>query len=186
MEVDLYSIASSKIPGVRIYKLDIREDERGWLKETFDKDNLVSIGFPVEFNPDIHRVSFNNYRGVTRGIHAEPCDKYVSLASGSAFIALADLRSGFSFASIQTYTVDPGDSVYIPRGVANSYQTLEGNTSYTSIVSKLNESGANIAVNLADPYLAIHWPISLSKSVISKVDMTQPFLKDITPIREKS
>ena len=108
------------------------------------------------------------------------------MASGSAFIALVDLRSGFDFASLQTYTVDPGDSVYIPRGVANSYQTLEGNTSYTSIVSKLNESGANIAVNLADPDLAIDWPISLSRSVISKADMTHPFLKDITPLKEKS
>jgi hypothetical protein len=44
-----------------------------------------------------NNVSFNNRVGVTRGVHAEPWDKLVSLASGRIFGAWVDLRRGDGF-----------------------------------------------------------------------------------------
>ena len=182
--MNLYSIASSKIPDVRLYSLDMHKDERGWFKESYNNKDLVSIGFPADFKPVQNNISFNNYRGVTRGMHAEPWDKYISLASGVAFIALVDLRAGFNFGSVQTYTIESGDAVYVPRGVANSYQVLEGKTSYTYLVNDYwSESSVYTMVNLADPSLNIDWPISLTRSVISKKDLAHPFLTDISPIK---
>ena len=39
-------------------------------------------------------MSFNAQRGATRGIHAEPWDKFVSVATGRVFAAWVDLREG--------------------------------------------------------------------------------------------
>ena len=54
---------------------------------------MVADGLP-DFGPVQNNVSFNTAAGVTRGIHAEPWDKYVTVASGRVFGAWVDLRPG--------------------------------------------------------------------------------------------
>ena len=51
----------------------------------------------ADFDPVQNNISFNTSVGTTRGIHAEPWDKYVSVASGRIFGAWVDLRAGESF-----------------------------------------------------------------------------------------
>src|SRR3712207_7930134 len=52
-----------------------------------------SLGVP-DFGPVQNNMSFNTTAGATRGIHAEPWDKFVSLARGRIFGAWVDLRPG--------------------------------------------------------------------------------------------
>lgn len=51
---------------------------------------MVSDG-PPDFTPVQNNVSFNESVEITRGIHAEPWDKLVSVASGRIFGAWVDL-----------------------------------------------------------------------------------------------
>lgn len=56
--------------------------------------------------------SFNDKRGATRGLHAEPWEKYVSVANGSVFGAWVDLRKGPSFATTFSIEINPGVAAF--------------------------------------------------------------------------
>ena len=86
---------------------------------------LLDFG-PVQFN-----ISFYATKGVTRGFHAEPWDKFISIAAGEIFGAWVDLRPGESFGQVFTTRLDPSKAIYVPRGVGNSFQALQDGTVYT-------------------------------------------------------
>ena len=85
---------------------------------------MLALGLP-DFGPVQNNISFNDEVGVTRGIHAEPWDKFVSVATGRVFGAWVDLRDGPSFGAVYTCEIDPSVAVFVPKGVGNAYQTLE-------------------------------------------------------------
>ena len=60
-----------------------------------------------DFGPVQNNVSFNDAVGTTRGIHAEPWDKYISVAAGRVFGAWVDLREGESFGATFHIEIDP-------------------------------------------------------------------------------
>ena len=82
--------------GLLVISLDVRSDNRGWFKENWQREKMVALGLP-DFAPVQNNVSFNNRVGAARGIHAEPWDKLVSLATGRIFGAWVDLRAGDAF-----------------------------------------------------------------------------------------
>jgi dTDP-4-dehydrorhamnose 3,5-epimerase/reductase len=45
---------------------------------------MTALGLP-DFGPVQANVAWNQARGTTRGMHAEPWDKLVTIASGSAY-----------------------------------------------------------------------------------------------------
>ena len=73
--------------------LTVHGDNRGWFKENWQREKMVALGLP-DFQPVQNNISFNDEVGVTRGIHAEPWDKFVSVATGRVFGAWVDLREG--------------------------------------------------------------------------------------------
>ena len=132
-----------------------------------------------------NNISYNAKKGVTRGIHAEPWDKYISIATGSVFGAWVDLRPGESFGQVYTTVLDPSKAIYVPRGVGNSFQALEDGTAYTYLVNahwSLEQKKTYTFVNLADPDLGIQWPIPLEESERSEADLHHPMLRDAKPM----
>ena len=69
------------IPGVVLYDLPVHGDNRGWFKENWQREKMVALGLP-DFRPVQNNISFNEKAGTTRGIHAEPWDKFISVATG--------------------------------------------------------------------------------------------------------
>src|SRR5690242_9532511 len=96
-------VRETVIPGFYEIDLDVRGDNRGWFKENYQKEKLESLGLPF-FNIVQNNFSYNVEKGVTRGLHAEPWDKYISVANGRVFGAWVDLRQGPSFG--QTLTIE--------------------------------------------------------------------------------
>ena len=80
---------------------------------------------PARLRPGAEQHLLQRRRGTTRGIHAEPWDKFVSVATGRVFGAWVDLREGPTFGTVFTAELDPSRAVFVPRGVGNAYQTLE-------------------------------------------------------------
>ena len=132
-------------------------------------------------------VSFNAEAGVTRGLHAEPWDKFVSIGHGRIFGAWCDLREGSAtYGKVFTLEMDPSRAIFVPRGVANGFQALENNTVYMYLVNDHWSPEADYAfVNLADPELHIDWPISLDQATMSDKDKSHPPLKSVTPLKPK-
>lgn len=173
------------IPGLIWFDLPVHGDNRGWFKENWQREKMVAIGMP-DFHPVQNNISFNDEVGTTRGIHAEPWDKYVSVAKGRIFGAWVDLREGETFGKIFTLEVDPTKAIFVPRGVANSFQVLEPETAYTYLVNDHWSPNAEYAfLNLDDPTAAIDWPIPLGKAILSDKDKVHPTLKDVSPIKAK-
>ncbi|MCS3842105.1 bifunctional dTDP-4-dehydrorhamnose 3,5-epimerase family protein/NAD(P)-dependent oxidoreductase [Microbacterium sp. AK031] len=172
----------TSIPGLVIFDLPVHGDSRGWFKENWQREKMTALGLP-DFGPVQNNVSFNDAVGTTRGIHAEPWDKWVSVATGRVFGAWVDLREGPTFGTVFTAELDPAKAIFVPRGVGNSYQTLESDTAYTYLVNDHWSPDASYSfLNLADETAAIDWPIPLSEAELSDKDRAHPRLSDVTPI----
>jgi len=175
------AIRETPIPGVLLVDLPVHGDNRGWFKENWQREKMIALGLP-DFEPVQNNISFNDAAGTTRGIHAEPWDKFISIAFGRVFGAWVDLRSGDSFGAVFTAELDPSTAIFVPRGVGNSYQTLEPNTAYTYLVNAHWSAGAQSEytfVNLADEELDIPWPIPLSEAELSEKDATHPRIAEL-------
>jgi dTDP-glucose 4,6-dehydratase/dTDP-4-dehydrorhamnose reductase/dTDP-4-dehydrorhamnose 3,5-epimerase len=170
------------IPGLAVWELPVHGDNRGWFKQNWQREMMVAAGLP-DFGPVQNNVSFNDATGTTRGIHAEPWDKFVSVATGRIFGAWVDLRSGPTFGVVFTAELDPSRAVFVPRGVGNGYQTLEPDTAYIYLVNDhWSPDAAYTSVNLADESVAINWPIQLERAELSAKDRAHPRLAEVTPV----
>lgn len=95
---------------------------------------MTSLGLP-----DLGRFhnynSFNVTRGMTRGIHAEPRDKDISVTAGSVSGTWADLRAGNTLGTVFPAVIDSLWTIFVPRGVCDAFQRLENNTAYIDLVN---------------------------------------------------
>lgn len=182
------TVAETGIDGLKVLDLAVHGDSRGWFKENWQRAKMTALGIP-DLKIVQNNISYNENRGVTRGIHAEPWDKFISIARGSVFGAWVDLREGSrTFGKVFTCTLDPSKAIYVPRGVGNSFQALEDGTAYTYLVNahwSLELKKTYTFVNLADHELNIDWPIPLDEAVISEADLHHPYLKDVVPMSPK-
>lgn len=178
---------STPIPGVVLYDLPVHGDNRGWFKENWQREKMMALGLP-DFSPVQNNISFNEKAGTTRGIHAEPWDKFISVATGRIFGAWVDLREGESFGAVFTAELDPSQAIFIPRGVGNAFQTLEDDTAYTYLVNdhwSADAQGQYTFLNLADESADIAWPIPLEQAELSDKDKAHPRLNDVVPMPPK-
>ncbi len=165
-----------------IAELPVHGDSRGWFKENWQREKMVAAGIP-DLRPVQNNISFNDAVGTTRGIHAEPWDKWVSVATGRVFGAWVDLRDGPTFGTVFAAEIDASRAILVPRGVGNSYQTLEPDTAYVYLVNDhWSPDAAYTFLNLADETVAIDWPIPLDRSELSEKDRAHPRLADVVPL----
>lgn len=160
-------MVDTPIEGLQIHSLRVHEDNRGWFKENWAGQALV----PAQQN-----VSFNARRGATRGMHAEPWDKWVSVANGRVYAAWVDMRaSSPTFGATFGLEVGPDTAVFVPRGVANGFQALEDDTTYIYLVNqRYNPDGSYAFCS----YKEIEWP--LQPTELSEADKAHPALADAT------
>ena len=171
-------LETTPIPGLVVLRLDLRTDARGWFKENWQREKMFALGLP-DFGPVQNNMSFNAKRGTTRGIHTEPWDKFVSVANGRVFGAWVDMREGETFGAVFTVELDPATAVFVPRGVGNSYQTLDDAVTYSYLVNEhWRPATPYPALDLADPTVAIPWPIPLEEAEVSEKDRSNPRLED--------
>ena len=178
---------TTDIPGLIIFDVSAMRDERGYFQEKFQHGKLVAAGMPASFQQVQTNITYNKQPGATRGGHAEPWDKYVSVVAGKVFFAAIDLRAGQTFGKVVSVEVTPEIALFVPKGVASSYQALEPECYYYySIGSERTPElmARALFVNVADPALAINWPISLDKAVLSEKDRNHPMLADVKPFEE--
>jgi dTDP-4-dehydrorhamnose 3,5-epimerase len=168
-----------------VIDLVVHGDARGWFKENWQRAKMTALGVP-DFNPVQNNVAHNAARGTTRGFHAEPWDKLVSVAAGRVFAAWVDLRDGSAtFGRVVTCEVGRDTAVFVPRGVANAYQALEDGTVYSYLVNEHWSQAARSHysyVNLADPALGVAWPIPLDRAEVSAADRAHPALAEARPV----
>ena len=176
---------TTSIPGLLVFNVSSVGDERGWFQEKYHYTKLVAAGMPADFAVVQNSLSFNQEAGVTRGFHAEPWDKYISIVTGRVFVAYLDLRAGKSFGQVEALELDANTAVFLPQGVANSFQTLVPETYYLYSVNahwSAEKYDQYVFVNLADEQAAVQWPVPLDKAITSQRDRNHPRLAEIKPM----
>ena len=176
------------IPGLIEFDIPVHGDNRGWFKENFQKEKMLPLGFPESFFDEgklQNNVSFSR-KHVLRGLHAEPWDKYISVADdGKVLGSWVDLREGESFGNVYQTVIDTSKGIFVPRGVANGFQVLSDKVSYSYLVNDywaLDLKPKYAFVNYADPTLGIKWE-NLDQAEVSDADKNHPMLKDVTPLK---
>jgi dTDP-4-dehydrorhamnose 3,5-epimerase len=178
----------AEISGVIKFDIPVHGDNRGWFKENFQKEKMVPLGFPESFFAEgklQNNVSFSK-KNVLRGLHAEPWDKYISVADGGRVLGTwVDLREGESFGHVYQTIIDASVGMYIPRGVANGFQVLSDTVAYSYLVNdywalELKPKYAFVRYN--DPALKIEWE-NLADAEVSEADENHPLLKDVKPLK---
>lgn len=179
-----FSAHRTSIDGLVTVDSTLIEDDRGWFQEKFHAEKLHGLGVAEGFEIVQTSLAFNR-RGATRGFHAEPWNKFISLVDGEAFSAFVDLREGPGFGRVCEVELSPLRSVFVPPGVANSYQCLTDLHYLYSVdqhwTPDIHDSMS--FVNLADPQIGVDWPIPLAEAIISERDRNHPLLEDFTPVR---
>jgi len=188
-EKELAARSITAIPGMMEFDIPVHGDNRGWFKENFQKEKMLPLGFPKEFFKDDklqNNVSLSR-KGVLRGLHAEPWDKYISVAdNGKVLGAWVDLREGDSFGNVYQTIIDASKGIYVPRGVANGFQVLSDTVSYSYLVNDywaLDLKPKYAFVNYADPTLGITWD-DVDNAEVSEADKNHPLLKDVESLKQ--
>jgi len=178
------------IPGMIEFDIPVHGDNRGWFKENFQKEKMLPLGFPESFfeaDKLQNNVSLSR-KGVLRGLHAEPWDKYISVAdNGRVLGSWVDLREGDSFGHVYQMIIDASKGIYVPRGVANGFQVLSDTVSYSYLVNDywaLDLKPKYAFVNYADPALGIEWD-DVENAEVSEADKNHPLLKDVVPLTKE-
>lgn len=175
------------IPGLLILKLHVQHNDVGWFKEDWHREKMGALGLP-DFRPVQQNLTHNDRRGITRGFHAEPWDRLITVVAGRAMGAWVDLRSGAGFGKVVTHDLDRGVAVFVPRGVANAHQILQDDTTLSYLMNHhwTPEARSRFTmVNLFDPALDIAWPVAREDADLGRTDVRLPYLEDVSPVEPR-
>lgn len=175
-------VERTAIAGLLVVRSPTLIDERGFFRQTLLRSALeATLGRTVEFRQANHSRS---HARVLRGFHAEPWDKLVYVARGTAFCALADIRPDSpTFATVVTLDLgdEPGERsrLFIPSGVANSFYARTECDYLYDVTEEWRPGVPKPAVAWDDPTLAVAWPDPAP--LLSDADRANPRLADLFP-----
>ncbi|HEX6900879.1 MAG TPA: dTDP-4-dehydrorhamnose 3,5-epimerase [Thermoanaerobaculia bacterium] len=166
------------LPGAWVLEPERFADERGFFARTYCRRDFAERGL----DPDIAQcsVSYNHRRGTLRGLHFQVAPheevKLVRVTRGAIWDVIVDVRPDSAtfrkhFAVI--LSAEAGNALYIPKGMAHGFQTLEDTTEVFYQISAFYAPEAARGYRWDDPSFAIPWPEP--PSVISEKDRHLPF-----------
>jgi dTDP-4-dehydrorhamnose 3,5-epimerase len=143
----------------------------------FEKSGLPSLGERPQVNAPL------SVKGSVRGIHAEYAHKLVSVAAGTVYAVIVDLRKGSDTAGQWLgFELTRGRGLFVSKGLGNSFQSISDEPSiYLYYFEQEWVPGMpGVACNPLDIDLAINWPITENAGmIISDKDRNNPSLKEI-------
>lgn len=178
-------VTTTKINGLLVLDINVFPDERGAFAEAWQKPKMAALGLP-QITPMQMSVSHSK-KGVIRGVHAEPWEKYIHIAHGKVFAAISDLRpDSATFGVVETFELDQHKALFLPKGMGNSFQALTDEVAYVYLVTgewsrELADKKQYLAVVYNDPDLAIDWPIKGEAQIVSDKDQAAPTLREVFP-----
>jgi dTDP-4-dehydrorhamnose 3,5-epimerase len=156
------------------------EDERGFFARTYCRRDFEARGL----DPAIAQcsVSWNHRRGTLRGLHLQIAPheevKLVRITRGAVWDVIVDLRPespSFKRHFGITLSAENRHELYIPKGVAHGFQTLEDGTEVFYQISELYAPDSARGYRWDDPAFAIPWPEPVT--VISEKDRMLPLFE---------
>ncbi len=168
----------TKLPGAFIVEVQRLEDDRGFFGRIFCRHEFLAQGL----NPDVAQcsVSFNRKAGTLRGMHYQEAphaeDKLIRCTRGGLYDVIIDLRENSptfrQWVSVEL-TGENRRMLYIPRGFAHGFQTLNDNTEVVYQMSEFYHPESARGVRWNDPAFGIQWPAA-DGAILSDRDRDWP------------
>jgi dTDP-4-dehydrorhamnose 3,5-epimerase len=176
-------VEALSIPDVKLIAPSVFKDERGFFSETFNARTLASVGISEPFVQDNHSLSVP--RGVVRGLHFQipphAQAKLVRVVRGAILDVAVDIRHGSpTFGEHVTCVLSASNwsQLWVPRGFAHGFCTLEPNTEVIYKVTDYYAPNSDRGLRWDDPELAIAWPVASGDAILSPKDGTHPTLAE--------
>jgi dTDP-4-dehydrorhamnose 3,5-epimerase len=174
------NITATTFNGLFIIEPKISTDDRGSFSRIFCSNELNDL---FKFNIKQINHSITKEKGTVRGLHFqyEPNAevKMVRCIKGKVLDIIVDIRKD-SETFLQYFFIELTSKIpktlYIPKGMAHGFQTLEDNTELLYFHSSIYTPNNEGALNIADPKLKIKLPIEITN--ISDRDKTHKFLNN--------
>jgi dTDP-4-dehydrorhamnose 3,5-epimerase len=151
-------------------------DSRGYFVETHNERRLAEAGIAIRFVQD--NESYSVCRGTVRGLHFQlpPAAqaKLVRVVRGGVYDVVVDLRVGSpTYGRWQgvNLTADGGEQLFVPRGFAHAFCTLEPDTVVAYKVDDFYSPANDSGLIWNDPTLSIDWPVAPDQAVLSDKDL---------------
>lgn len=161
------------------------EDARGWFAETWNKMDFRSLGLDVEFVQD--NQSLSRHAGTIRGLHFQATPyaqaKLVRCLRGRIFDVAVDIRPEsptFGRWVGAELSAKNGDQLFVPRGFAHGFLTLEDDTEVAYKVDGFYDAASDRGICWNDKALAISWPLDGLTPVLSEKDLRLPPLSEVS------
>ena len=174
------------IPDVFIFTPKRFGDERGFFVETYNRALMEPMTGPHDWVQDNH--SRSNPKGTVRALHfqAPPFaqDKLVRCTRGSILDVAVDIRHGsptFGQHVAVKLTADGGEQIFVPKGFAHGFATLEEGCEIAYKVSNYYSVTHDRGVRWNDPALKIDWGLAAEEATLPLRDVAHPMLAD-TPV----
>lgn len=156
--------SETKLEGCFLVEQELRGDDRGNFARIFCVDEMSAHGLCVDVVQA--NTAYSAKAGTLRGMHyqSEPHaeDKLVRCTAGAFFDVAVDMREDSSTFH-QWFGVElsagNGRMLYVPKGFAHGYLTLEENTVASYMVSAAYMPESELGFRWDDPAIGIDWPL---------------------------
>lgn len=171
----------TKLTGLWLIELELREDGRGFLARTYCENEFAAHGLNTRW-PQCN-LTLTKQRGMIRGMHfqAEPKPeiKLIRCAAGAIFDVLVDVRRDSpTFGKWEGFELTAQNRwmLYVPGGFAHGFQCLADNSEVFYQMSEFYHPELARGVRFDDPAIGINWPIE--NPVASERDRNLPLLAE--------
>ena len=174
-------ILKTKFEGLHLIELKPNVDNRGSFTEIY-RNNLFNE-FHIKFDLCQHN-RVHSKKNVLRGLHFQKAPfsqtKIISVSNGKILDVVLDLRvNSKTYAKYFSIILDSkvNRTLYVPRGFAHGYLSLEDNTIVDYMVDNYYNEDSEDYIYFLDPHLNINWGMDKEKITISEKDSKYKIFK---------
>ena len=174
-----FDILDTPLQGLKVIQRKPIGDIRGYLERMFCSTELQPL-IPSKGIMQVNH-TLTAKCGTVRGMHFQYPPhaeiKLVSCLRGEVFDVAVDLRQGsptFLLWHAEILSAENHKTLMIPEGYAHGFQTLTESCELLYLHTAPFHPEAEGALNVADPALAIAWPLPVSE--LSERDRAHPFI----------
>lgn len=180
-------ISDTRLPGIRLIRLRVHHDSRGYFLETWQSrrySELLGNASFVQHNQSLSR------HGVVRGMHYQRRHgqgKLIRVLQGRVLDVAVDLRAGSptfgQWLAIELNGINPSmpddehRQLWIPPGFAHGFQVLSDQAIVEYLCTDFYDPGDEVCLSWNDPDVGIAW--SDQKAVLSPRDRQGLSLREL-------
>lgn len=174
-------IINLSLPGLKLIRLSVFDDDRGFFKECYRRPRYTEYGIECEFVQD--NLSYSK-KDVVRGMHyqSEPGQaKLVSVLQGKIYDVAVDIRPDSPYFGKWEgvyLSADQHEQLFVPIGFAHGFCVVsEGGAHVHYKISAVYDHSTEKTFRFDDPHVNIQWPTKTA--VVSNRDQSSPYFQDI-------